>query len=186
MSKVITKAFLEYLIPTALGGLIGGLLVGAFFVWPTVYEADWWEVFTALGTVGATISAVGISWWSRVSQESDRHTQALRSNLMASRGLVALCLSLAELSPNADNKDFIAHCAKEIFFYTNKISHAGLLLNAYELGRLLMGNSAGNQSQGQEVDYFRDEVKRLNGEFSNYISDFLEIAIKENVNVYSY
>ena len=53
MSKVIVKALLNYLAPIVLSGLIGGLLVGAFFVWPAVYGAKWWDALTALGTVGA-------------------------------------------------------------------------------------------------------------------------------------
>lgn len=61
MAKLVLEVIRNYLLPIALGGVIGGLIAGAFFIWPTVYGAQWWEVFTAVGTIGATISAVWIA-----------------------------------------------------------------------------------------------------------------------------
>lgn len=63
----------DYLIPIALGGLVGGLLVGIFFVWPKVYGAEWWEAFTAFGTVGAVSLALFQDLFKR--QEGKRRLQ---------------------------------------------------------------------------------------------------------------
>lgn len=58
MVKLVLDVIRDYLLPIALGGIIGGLAAGAFFIWPTIYGAKWWEVFTALGTVGAVVLAL--------------------------------------------------------------------------------------------------------------------------------
>ena len=68
--KWVLRAIRDYLLPIALGGLIGGLLVAAFFVWPTINEAKWWEVLTAFGTVCA--AGVGALSWIYVWIKDDK------------------------------------------------------------------------------------------------------------------
>lgn len=73
MAKLVFEVIRDYLLPIILGGLIGGLLVGAFYIWPTAYGAQWWEAFTALGTVGAVVLALFQDLFKR--QESNKRLQ---------------------------------------------------------------------------------------------------------------
>jgi hypothetical protein len=65
-----------------LAGLAIGVALGVSV--DVSQKAAWWEIMTALGTVGATTSAVGIAVWNRVSYTEDAKAAAdryARSNL---------------------------------------------------------------------------------------------------------
>lgn len=91
MGNRMMKVFLDYLLPVVLGGLIGGLLVGAFLVWPTAYGARWWEALTAFGTVGAAVGAAYSAWVAIKTLNDDRKNRAelAKQYLITKSGLIS-------------------------------------------------------------------------------------------------
>ena len=68
----------KLLLPIFLGGLAGGLITITIFIWPTVYGANWWEVFTAIGTVTSAFFAVWIANHNKIYYEKERKDNARR------------------------------------------------------------------------------------------------------------
>ena len=68
----------KLLLPIFLGGLAGGLITITIFIWPTVYGANWWDVFTAIGTVASAFFAVWIASYNKTYYEKEKKDNAKR------------------------------------------------------------------------------------------------------------
>lgn len=99
-------------LPALLGGSIGGLVVGAFFVWPTVYGAKWWEVFTALGTVGAVFAAVFINIFQQKQKKNIRVRQAEIKRVSLFLRLGVLVEKIEKCNDQAGGTDFLDSCSR--------------------------------------------------------------------------
>lgn len=72
----IFKHTLSTLLLVAFGGVFGGFITGAFLIWPTIYGANWWEIFTAIGTVSTAVTAVWLGLKENYQRDQDRLNKA--------------------------------------------------------------------------------------------------------------
>ncbi len=70
------RKIVSWSVAAACGSVVGGLTAAAVVRWldgqPKIFGADWWDAFTAIGTVGAVLVACtipAVSWYLRMRAE---------------------------------------------------------------------------------------------------------------------
>lgn len=94
------------------GGLVGG--IGIATSWRSTTSKDFWDVMTAVGTVGAAVVAVGIALWQEHRARSEKMDKA---RLRASALTMRVAFVTAEISAGALHLTAAAthDCAPEYF-----------------------------------------------------------------------
>ncbi|MGE8515734.1 MAG: hypothetical protein ACN6OM_03905 [Alcaligenes nematophilus] len=98
--RLNVKLAATWLFAAISGGAIGGFIGIAFTSWldkqPMILGANWWDVLTALGTVGAVLIAVGLAFYQRAKDEALRREESVPIRYAIQPELILLANKLTD------------------------------------------------------------------------------------------
>lgn len=104
-----------------LGGFVGGLAIAT--TWKAESHKDFWDVLTALGTLGAVGAAVGIALWQEQARKRDASTRAKLTapglEAAVERNIKVLERARERLTPDANHfpSDLCRFAADHLMLY---------------------------------------------------------------------